>query len=150
MKSMNINIIHKLESLEADWKKIQTQIHSPPHTTTQDPKEIMQSLIEQQLKGVRIHVREIMSDEWFYRLPDYIQYSIEKLDTDASKVLMNMGIESEKIQHVHILADAFGVMCRWVGGNIENTFVKRILRILHPEKYEQMFTLRYRNSLETI
>lgn len=63
MKSMNINIIHKLESLEADWKKIQTQIHSPPHTTTQDPKEIMQSLIEQQLKGVHIHVREIMSDE---------------------------------------------------------------------------------------
>ena len=47
MKSMNINIIHKLES----------------HTTTQDPKEIMQSLIEQQLKGVRMHVREIMSDE---------------------------------------------------------------------------------------
>ena len=100
----------------------------------------MQSLIEQQLKGVRMHVREIMSDEWFYRLPDYIQYSIEKLDTDASKVLMNMGIESEKIQHVHILADAFGVMCRWVGGNIENTVVKRILRIPHPEKYEQMFT----------
>ena len=150
MKSMNITIIHKLESLEADWKKIQTQIHSPPHTTTQDPKEIMQSLIEQQLKGVRMHVREIMSDEWFYQLPGYIQYSIEKIETDASAVLINMSTESEKIQHVHILADAFGVMCGGVGGNIENTIVRRILRILHPEKYERTFTLRYRNSLETI
>lgn len=148
MKSMNTTIIHKLESLEADWRKTQTQIHYPFHATTQDPKEVMQGLIQQQLNEVRMHVREIMEDEWFHQLPGYIQYSIEKLETDASAVLINMSTESEKIQHVHILADAFGVMCGGVGGNIENTIVRRILRILHPEKYERRFTLRYRNSLE--
>lgn len=108
----------------------------------------MSDLIQQQLNEVRMHVREIMEDEWFYQLPGYIRYSIEKLEIDASAVLTNMSTESEKIQHVHILADAFGVMCWGVGGNIENTIVKRILRILHPEKYERAFTLRYQNSLE--
>lgn len=60
---MNTAIIHKLESLEADWKKIQTQIHSPAHTTKQDPKEIVRNLIRQQLNEVRMHVREIISDK---------------------------------------------------------------------------------------
>ena len=62
MISMNTAIIHKLESLEADWRKTQTQIHYPFHTT-QDPKEIMRSLIQKQLDEVHMHVCEIMKDE---------------------------------------------------------------------------------------
>jgi hypothetical protein len=60
---MNTTIIHKLESLEADWRKNQTQIHYPSHTTIQDTKEVMQGLIQQQLNDVRMHVHEIMEDE---------------------------------------------------------------------------------------
>ena len=149
MISMNTTIIHKLESLEADWRKTQTQIHYPSHTTIQDTNNIVQDLLKQQLEWIRMHIDIIMHDEWFVRLPDYIKYPIEKLKTDALVVLANMKNESRQMQHVHILTDAFGVMCGWVGWNIENTIVRRILRILYPEKYEHPFALRYRNSLET-
>lgn len=78
--------------------------------------------------------------EEYGKLPEYIQYSIKRLQSHAHNIMRRLDNQPSDALDLHTQVAAFWLMCSGHEGDITNTIVSRIIRILRPQIRTNTYT----------